>query len=118
MDQPMIQPHLIDQYQRLAELENRPVEEVVNQVLEDEIDKRLWSVVDQRLSPEEDSRLHDLLDKGNAGTITDVEREELAALVAEVNRQMLERSKALALLQERGHDIKGYLGLRRDEQNP
>src|SRR5262245_58460723 len=109
--------HIYAQYQQLAEIEDRPFEEVVSEVLEEEIDKRLWAIVNQSLSPSDDARLHELLDKGNAGTSTPEERHEAQTLVDLVEQQMLERSKALALLQRRGHDIKGYLGLREDEQD-
>src|SRR5690349_1522070 len=98
MDQPMIplSPLLYGRYQRIAEEENRPLEEIINEALDahlKQLDDDLWAIVNQRLSPSESSQLDILMDKNNEGTITDGERDELNRLVDEVYRQMLERSK-------------------------
>lgn len=71
-------------------------------------DGQLWALVHRRLTPEQDARLSDLLDLGNQGQIPSQDEDELAQLAAMVDHQMVLRSKALALLQRRGHDIEPY----------
>ena len=76
--------------------------------LEDIADEQLWALVHRRLTPKQDARLRYLLDLGNQGQIRSQDEGELAQLVALVDQQMLLRSKALVLLQRRGHDIDLY----------
>jgi hypothetical protein len=105
-------PDLYTQYQQLADTLNRSVEEVVIEELEmslQSLEERLWSIVNQRLPHADRQRLHDLMDKNNQGTISEDETQVLDDLLEEVNRQMLERSRALLLLKNRGHDIDAYL---------
>jgi predicted transcriptional regulator len=111
MTQPTIQlsPQLYNQYQQIAAIENKSLEDVVHQALEDEIDKRLWAIVDQRLSPADDARIHELMPRNNDGLLSPDEYQELVRLVKLVNEQMLQRSEALVLLKQRGHDIDTYL---------
>ncbi len=68
-------------------------------------DKALWEIVYQRLTMSERRRLDDLIEKGKQGARTPAEDSEVQALLDQVERQMLLRSKALALLVERGYDI-------------
>ncbi len=72
-------------------------------------DEQLWAVVHQRLAWPQDTRLRELAALGDHGKITIDELEEMDALIAVVDRQMLLRSEALLLLKRRGHDIGKYL---------
>ncbi len=69
-------------------------------------DDELWSVVDQRLTQEQDARLRQLIALGKQGQLAADEQAEMERLVDLVDHQMLLRSEALLLLQQRGHDIK------------
>ena len=71
-------------------------------------DEQLWALVQRRLTPKQDARLRDLLELGNRGQIHSQDEGELAQLVSMVDQQMVLRSKALVLLQQRGHDIEQY----------
>lgn len=72
-------------------------------------DNELWAVVDQRLTQEQDTRLRELIALGKQGQLTTDEQAEMERLVDLVDHQMLLRSEALLLLQQRGHDINLYL---------
>ncbi len=72
-------------------------------------DEQLWALIHQRLTRSQDSRMRELLNGGTAGTLTEQEHAELRYFVDLVDRQTILRSRALALLQERGHDIDAYL---------
>lgn len=74
-------------------------------------DEQLWAVVHQRLAWPQDTRLRELAALGDHGKITVEELEEMDALIALVDQQMLLRSEALLLLKRRGHDIGKYLRL-------
>jgi predicted NUDIX family phosphoesterase len=69
----------------------------------------LWAVVDQRLTQKQDTRLHELIALGKQGQLTADEQAEMESLIDLVDHQMLLRSEALLLLQQRGHDIDTYL---------
>ena len=71
-------------------------------------DEQLWMIAQQRLTPKQELRLSDLADGGNRGVLNNEEIVELEAWVARVDHQMLLRSRALLLLQQRGHDINRY----------
>ena len=86
----------------LPETESKPES---FQTLEDE---QLWALVQRRLTPKQDARLRDLLDLGNQGELQSQDEGELTKLTSMVDQQMVLRSKALALLQRRGHDIDLY----------
>lgn len=77
--------------------------------LSDCTDEQLWALIYHRLTQSQDSRMRELLYRGTEGTLTKQEKAELKCIVDLVDRQMLLRSRALALLQERGHDIDVYL---------
>lgn len=73
-------------------------------------DDELWAVVDQRLTKAENRRYHRLVNKGNEGKLSPADEAALHGLLHKINFQMLERTKALVILQGRGHTIKnGYL---------
>jgi membrane-bound lytic murein transglycosylase MltF len=64
----------------------------------------LHSAIAYRFPQEKQKRLDDLIDKNNAGTITEAERSELAALVEEFDQKTLEKTQAmyrLTLLENR-----------------
>ena len=71
-------------------------------------DEQLWMIVRRRLTPKQEARCRELADRGNRGVITDSEIAEMESWVARVDNQMLLRSKALLILQRRGHDIDAY----------
>ncbi len=85
-----------------------PATELEPEALQALADEQLWALVHRRLTPKQDARLRDLLDLGNQGRIHSQDEGELAQLVAMVDQQMVLRSKALVLLQRRGHDIDLY----------
>ena len=70
---------------------------------------QLWATVYRRLLWTDAGRLHELLELGNQGKLTQTERQELNRLTERNNDLMLLRSKALRLLHERGEDVKSYL---------
>ena len=64
----------------------------------------LHSTIAYRFPKEKQERLDDLIDKNNAGTITEAEHSELAALVEEFDQKTQEKAQAmyqLALLKNR-----------------
>ena len=82
--------------------------------LKDYTDEQLWAVVHQRLAWPQDARLRELIALGKQGQLTTDEQAEMERLVDLVDHQMLLRSEALLLLQQRGHDIDTFLS---PEQN-
>ncbi len=71
-------------------------------------DDELWTVVNHRLSSTDATRLHYLGSEEKRGNLTPEEQREFDNLIAQVNHDMLLRSKALMLLKEHGHDITSY----------
>jgi len=71
----------------------------------------LWAVVNQRLTTEQDIRLRQLIALGKQGQLSVDEQAEMERLVDLVDHQMLLRSEALLLLQQRRHDIRQMLDL-------
>ena len=64
----------------------------------------LHSAIAYRFPKEKQEHLDDLIDKNNAGTITEAERSELVVLVEEFDQKTLEKAQAmyqLALLKNR-----------------
>jgi len=74
-------------------------------------DAQLWGVVYHRLAENDALRLSELGDKNKQGKLNTQERDELNNLLYLVDRDMLLRSEALLLLQQRGHDVESYLKL-------
>jgi len=72
-------------------------------------DDELWAVVDQHLTQEQDARLRELIALGKQEQLMADEQTEMERLIDLVDHQMLLRSEALLLLQQRGHDIDTYL---------
>jgi len=68
-------------------------------------DDELWAVVNQRLTQKQDTRLRELIALGKQGQLTADEQTEMERLIDLVDHQMLLRSEALLLLQQRGHGI-------------
>jgi hypothetical protein len=75
-------------------------------------DSQLWGVIYHRLAENDALRLSELSDKNTQGTISTQEWDELTSLLYLVDRDMLLRSEALLLLQQRGHDVQPYLKLK------
>ena len=112
---------------RLAEESNRPVETVLLEsmdllfgdmttrihlsVLSRYTDAQLWAIVHRRLSSAQLIRRGELDEKGKTGRLSAEEEREIDQLVQSSDQLMLLRSKALRILQNRGHDITGYLGM-------
>ena len=75
-------------------------------------DSQLWGVVYHRLAENDSLRLGELSEKNGHETLTAQEQDELTNLLHLVDRDMLLRSEALLLLQQRGHDVQPYLKLK------
>ena len=121
-----ITPEIEDYVRIIAEGENCSIESILQEglallfgsdsiveVLLDRLsnctDEQLWALIYQRLTRSQDSRMRELLNGGTEGTLSEQEHSELRYIVDLVDRQTLLRSRALALLQGRGHDIDAYL---------
>ncbi len=121
-----IAPEIEDHVRVIAEGENCSIESILQEglallfggdsIVEYQLDRlnnctdeQLWALIHQRLTRAQDARMRELLNRGSEGTITEQEKAELTYIIDWVDRQMLLRSRALALLQERGHDIDTYL---------
>jgi len=68
-------------------------------------DEALWAVTREPLPPHQWRRHQRLLRKGQEGTLSAAEHQELAELRAAVDRFVTRRSYALALLKWHGHTI-------------
>jgi hypothetical protein len=68
-------------------------------------DEALWSVVKEPLPPHQWRRHQRLLRKGQEGTLSAAEHQELAELRAAVDRFVIRRSYVLALLKWHGYTI-------------
>jgi hypothetical protein len=68
-------------------------------------DEALWSVAQEPLPPQQWRRHQRLLRKGQENTLSAAEHQELAELRAAVDRFVIRRSYALALLKWHGHSI-------------
>lgn len=72
-------------------------------------DDELRAVINDRLSSIDENRLYYLGSEEKRSNLTTEEALEFDQLLAQVNYQMLMRSKALLILKERGHDITVYV---------
>ncbi len=72
-------------------------------------DEQLWAVINRRLPRNQSIRWLELTDEGRQRALSNLEQEELNDILETIDSQMLLRSHALNLLQDRGHDIKRYL---------
>ena len=68
-------------------------------------DEALWAVTKERLPPPQWRRHQHLLRKGQEGTLSTAEHQELTELRAAADRFVTRRSYAVALLKWRGHTI-------------
>ena len=68
-------------------------------------DDALWTIARERSAPEENTHLQHLMDKNTQGTISRREMNELEQLVERGEKLLLRKSKASALLAQRGHTI-------------
>ncbi|MBW4523365.1 MAG: hypothetical protein KME16_27315 [Scytolyngbya sp. HA4215-MV1] len=117
-------------YQRLvntAQAIQRPLEEVIVHALEvggppdwDDVpaefqadlaaldrldDATLWQIARSRKTADEMTRYDELLERNQAGTLTDAEQLELMALRKEADRFMLCKAQAAVILRWRGHQV-------------
>ena len=111
---------------RMAEATNRPVEDILVRALQaslpsldglppelvDELvelehldDEALWQVMVSKVLETQQRELSHLLDKNQAGTLTEQERQELDHLQREADRVMLRKARAAVLLRFRGHRL-------------
>jgi predicted DNA-binding protein len=72
-------------------------------------DDQLWAVVYQRMAWPQKERLRELTTQGKTGELSLGEQADLKALLDQVDRYTLLRSRALQLLQQRGHEVDRYL---------
>ncbi|MCD4684522.1 MAG: hypothetical protein K8S97_01115 [Anaerolineae bacterium] len=71
-------------------------------------DAQLWGVVHQRLAWPSRERYRELMARAKQGDLLPDEHGELDALVDQMDRYTVLRSRALRELQQRGHDISSY----------
>jgi hypothetical protein len=68
-------------------------------------DQALWRVMLETVPLDQQHQLHDLLIRNQAGTLTDVEREQLAILQQQADLVMLRKARAAVLLRFRGKRV-------------
>lgn len=81
----------------------------LREMLETLTDTQLWALVYRQSVWSAHNRLQELRERARATPLSDVEQAELAALIDEADRQMLLRSQALYLLQQRGHRVRDLI---------
>lgn len=74
-------------------------------------DGELWALVYRRMGGAEGARLRALTARGTQGALTDAKQAELAALIDHADGLTLLRSRAMLVLQERGHNVREQLRL-------
>lgn len=72
-------------------------------------DEDLWDAARSHLAVDDAERLEELSFKRQRDGLTTAESEEAATLLGRYERSMLVRSRAVALLKERGHDISALM---------
>lgn len=72
-------------------------------------DEDLWRAAEHRLAKEKADRIEELHFKRQSEGLSASEIEALATLMKEYTRVMLVRSRAAALLKQRGHDVSRLL---------
>ncbi len=87
----------------------KTAQDITPEILESFSDEQLWALVYRRMRWPPADRLRELMDKNRDGTLSDEERTERDSLLEQIDAQMLVRSYALRILQQRGHDVEGYL---------
>jgi hypothetical protein len=68
-------------------------------------DKALWEIARRRKTPAEMERFTTLLERNRSDSLTEAERLELTVLRTELDRLMLRKAHAAALLRWRGHAV-------------
>jgi hypothetical protein len=68
-------------------------------------DQALWRVMLETVPLDQQHQLHDLLIRNQDGTLTDVEREQLAILQQQADLVMLRKARAAVLLRFRGKRV-------------
>jgi hypothetical protein len=112
--------------QRVAEVTCRPIEEVLTTTIDVALpelpdipadlaadiaamtmfsDEALWAAAESSLSSAQQRRLSQLTHAGGTRTLTAAEAAELASLLGLHDRSVLRRSRAFAILAQRGHQI-------------
>jgi hypothetical protein len=74
----------------------------LNRSIADLTDQRVLALTNLQMDPDQDSRLSVLLDKQQAGQLTEAERSELWALMQVYQEQLLQKAQALAEAVRRG----------------
>jgi hypothetical protein len=116
--------YLYEHANQVADASNRSIEEVLIESIaltfnkRDELpsdeelsqygDDELWAVVHHRIAWLEQARARDLIALSKAQKLSPEEDEELHHLIDVLDDYMLVRSKALAMLHERGHDTASF----------
>lgn len=121
---------LFRKLKRAADLTHRPLEEIVATSLEamlptasglpaevaDELaamqvfsDAALWAAVEPSMSRAEQRRLEQLNAAAGERSLTAAETKEQQALIIAYNRSVVRRAKAMAILAQRGHDVRDFL---------
>jgi hypothetical protein len=68
-------------------------------------DQALWRVMLETVPLDQQNRLHDLLLRNQADTLTDAEREQLAIVQQQADLVMLRKARAAVLLRFRGKRV-------------
>ncbi len=68
-------------------------------------DDALWTIAREQMQPHLQKRISELLQKGQAGTISDAESTELTEMVERGDKLTLRKSQAMRFLAERGYSI-------------
>jgi hypothetical protein len=69
-------------------------------------DAALWTIAKEVMPSEQAQTMQNLMVQNSAGTISDDDYQRLEALVLRGQQLMLRKSQAMAILSERGHDVK------------
>jgi signal transduction histidine kinase len=117
---------ITEQAQTIADLTERPVEQVVIEhlrtlrapdsalphELQSELealqylsDDALWVIAREQVGAQLQTRINDLLDASRADELTDATRDELAALLDRADNVMLRKAEAAVLLTRRGYEL-------------
>jgi hypothetical protein len=110
----------VERYEQVANKRHQSVEDIITQKLTElsmpefgdmELlsDKELWDVFETRMTDEQYERLEDLIEFGNG---TEAELAEIEMLSQIANSQMLARSIALALLNQRGYETSHFFKMK------
>jgi hypothetical protein len=120
-----IPQHMIDQLRRLARARGLPVEQVILQLLEASLveaplppsvqaeldalthlsNEALWTIAHEQMDLDQQEQMQLLRKRSRLNTITEPERTALIQLEDQGQRLTLRKSKAMALLIERGHTV-------------